>query len=425
MATLPVKPGHWRVDNTSLAVGRCYTEGVCLGAIASNTSSVSGRRLSETPTLQSSDTYGDALCQTGHSGPYCEVCLPNYYKEADQLCYDCDAARGNVNTNIGITVALVVGMLSVILISLCRGRDTAIAEILASDLGDMTEDGIKAKAEEMATGGGVRQMSWQARIGIKLVGARVRLKIFLSLIQVMSAIGTVFEIRFPPVFSNVMKWIGVLQLDVFATLPLDCVTTSSFHVVFLLKTLVPLGIMLILGVLGALLIRGGDKETKKGASRIVLGNILLNLLFFILFLIYPSVSKSAFSAFQCKDVGDGTHYLRADLSIDCASPSHIYMMVYAGIMLAIYPFGVPLIYAYLLFFQHGKQLFRLRTIEILAVKLAEGGEANDGYDRLAGKASIHHREDAQPLIDKLEAEKQALRNNLPGYIQTLSGSGAS
>ena len=55
-------------------------------------------------------------------------------------------------------------------------------------------------------------LSRQARIGIKLVGARVRLKIFMSLIQVMSSLGTVFEIGFPPIFAGVMKWIGVLQV---------------------------------------------------------------------------------------------------------------------------------------------------------------------------------------------------------------------
>ena len=421
VATLPVKPSYWRPSNTSLAVGPCYTEGVCMGATPATNSSSSRRHLAEALTLQSSDTYGDGLCRAGHSGPFCEVCLPNYYKQADKLCYDCDSAEGNVGANIAVSVTLVVGVLAIVLIFLCRGRKTAVAELLA---GDVTEEGLESKVTEINKGRGQKK-SRQAALALKFIGARTRLKIFMSLLQVMSSLGTVFEIAFPPVFSGVMKWIGVLQLDIFTALPLNCVITNgSFHTTLLLQTLVPLGIMLLLGSLGALLLRAGDNKTQKGASRAVLGNILLNFVFFILFFIYPSVSKAIFSTFQCKDIGDGTRYLRADLSINCASPAHVSMMAYAGVMLVIYPFGAPLLYAYLLLRQHGKQLFRLRSIEILRIELAKEAIASDDYDRLAGKSSLNHREDVQSRIDALEAEEKVLTDQLPGYIRTLSGSGA-
>lgn len=59
----------------------------------------------------------------------------------------------------------------------------------------------------------------------------------------LSQIGGVFEIPFPPIFAGVLKWVGILQLDVFTAMPIDCMVKSSFHSLLLLRTLIPLGIM--------------------------------------------------------------------------------------------------------------------------------------------------------------------------------------
>ena len=59
IATLPLKPHFWRVSNTSLAVGRCYTEGVCAGATPGGAANrtAAGRRLQTTaPALHSRRT---------------------------------------------------------------------------------------------------------------------------------------------------------------------------------------------------------------------------------------------------------------------------------------------------------------------------------------------------------------------------------
>ena len=53
-----------------------------------------------------------------------------------------------------------------------------------------------------------------------------------------------------------------------------------------------------------------------------------------------------------KDIADGTRFLRSDLSINCASPAHVGMTAYAVVMLFVYPFGAPALYAYLLFGRH-------------------------------------------------------------------------
>ena len=323
-------------------------------------------------------------------------------------------------------------MLVVIIVVLCRGRKGAIAELMA---GDTSEAGINEKITEMTaqagSKGGSPKPAASALIASHVVGMRVRLKIFMSLIQVMTALGSVFEIAFPPIFSGCMKWIGALQLDIFTALPLDCFMTSSFHSTLLMSTLIPLGVMLFLGLIGGALMYKADLKTSKGAYRFWLGNVLINLVFIILFFLYPSTSKKLFATFQCKDIGDGTLWLRSDLSIDCASPEHVGMTVYAVVMLFVYPFGAPALYAYLLFGRHGKELRRLQAIEIQHATLKEEAAANDEYarwDKASGKTNEPNPAKAtavEPQLEALEAETKLLKERLPGYIQTLSGSGYS
>ena len=66
-----------------------------------------------------------------------------------------------------------------------------------------------------------------------------------------------------------------------------------------------------------------------------------NLAFAILFITYPSCSKTVFSYFRCESWDgageDGRSYLRVDRSLDCESPEYITLLPYAYVMLALYP----------------------------------------------------------------------------------------
>ena len=73
------------------------------------------------------------------------------------------------------------------------------------------------------------------------------------------------------------------------------------------------------------------------------------VLLLVTFLIYSSVSSTVFQTFACETLDDGAEYLRADYSIQCTDARHKAFVVYAGIMIFVYPVGVPLLYATLLF----------------------------------------------------------------------------
>ena len=93
-------------------------------------------------------------------------------------------------------------------------------------------------------------------------------------------------------------------------------------------------------------------------------------LFLILFLIYPSTSAAIFATFQCEQLDDGSSWLRADLSIDCNSPTHNWYVWYASCMVLVYPVGTPLLY-YVILRCHKKAVDRLRVNQALRVQLLD------------------------------------------------------
>ena len=91
----------------------------------------------------------------------------------------------------------------------------------------------------------------------------------------------------------------------------------------------------------------------------------------MVFLLFPSTSAAIFATFQCEELDNPKHsrYLRIDLSVDCDSDVHRAMVVYAALMVFVYPLGVPAMYAYILFYRFGNQLELLRRIELQRVAL--------------------------------------------------------
>ena len=85
---LPVLPDFWRSGVTSSEMRMCFTKDACLG----------GTNMSE-------------LCRNGHSGPFCDVCLPGYHKGSMGLCIVCSGAWGpTLGVLVGGIVVLILGI---------------------------------------------------------------------------------------------------------------------------------------------------------------------------------------------------------------------------------------------------------------------------------------------------------------------------
>jgi len=224
----------------------------------------------------------------------------------------------------------------------------------------------------------------------------------------------------------------------------------------LVRTILPLGAMALLNISAFFL---GLGKPDNMSFRAWLADKFSTAAFLIMFVIYPSTSKIILSTFQCVPIyeEDRMHrYLRTDYSIECNDasvgyndPVFTFMTFYAAAMMLVIPLGVPLYYAYLLYFKYGETLARMRAIELLSSRLAAEKDALKAYtlhtqenNRQLMKCSsscgaavtTSSTEDAiSALIEETEArileivaglgkyeeEMNEVREKLPGTVQKL------
>jgi hypothetical protein len=182
-----------------------------------------------------------------------------------------------------------------------------------------------------------------------------------------------------------------------------------------MHTLVPLCVILLLVVAAICHWRRAKRLNSKGESKQAaeaqwLGNLLMYLVFFILFLIYPGVATRIFRTFQCKELDDGSQVLMADFAIDCSSDAHRAMMGYAVLMLFVYPLGAPTLYAYLLFVRCGVQLDQIKSMHMRMPTLKEKDEREACQDEI---------EEKKAKIEEKKAEIEEKKAELPDYVQKL------
>ena len=327
------------------------------------------------------------------------MCKRWYYKGPGGLCQSCFANNASLGATVAIPIVLVLLVIGIGVSLIYRDRQKMI-QSLGENVGEVVSDTVQNESDS------------------KVAKMMVRVRILLSLIQVLSQIGPVFEIPFPPIYSTLVSWLGVIQLDLFTVMPIACFTPTSFHTTLLMRTLIPLFIMCGLALCARSCLRS-KAVGKKGEIQRWMGNQVLNSAFFILFLIYPSNATKIFATFQCKDLDDGSRVLMADLQIDCKSNEHSLMTAYATVMLFVYPFGAPALYAFLLFGAHRKTLERLKDIESMRIKLAESAAAKDRYVRVTDSSNSEKARVEQQLLD-LENEGNTLNAQLPDFMRKLT-----
>ncbi|CAM9313997.1 unnamed protein product, partial [Laminaria digitata] len=164
-----------------------------------------------------------------------------------------------------------------------------------------------------------------------------KLKILLVVWQIPVGFSSITGVEFPASYSQFLTWINVVNLDIGDLFSASCVLPSlNFYLRLLASTLTPL-------LLAAGLGRAGVIARRDAWSRHVAAGL------FLTFLVFTSVSTVVFKTFPCDDgVVDGESYLRVDYSISCKSNLHMFFLVYAGLMILVYPIGTPVLYAAIL-----------------------------------------------------------------------------
>jgi hypothetical protein len=244
----------------------------------------------------------------------------------------------------------------------------------------------------------------------------------ISLCQVVSQLGVIFNVQYPPFYTSVLAAIENINIPI-DLLPFGCMAPQLNNFLFdlVLKTATPIILVVLLVFLSRAL------RTFSGGSGFggFLADACSDLWFFIIFLVFPSCSNMTFMFFMRETYeGPGEVYvdlMRADRSINREEPLYQTFSAYAVVMLGVYPIGVPLLYA-LMFHRARHQLHEMRRIELtqetdfkLAKLEAEAEATPEKVDEMVRRA-IEAREATMKALENLRGElPTTLRKLTAGY----------
>ena len=179
----------------------------------------------------------------------------------------------------------------------------------------------------------------------------------------------VANVTYPGVYRAFLSGIDAINFDLGFMLSTGCLWSDlDFHDRLLTDTIGPLAILALLGVTYAVALhRNADSGI---IVREKIRNKHLSSMLLLVFLVYSSASSAVFRMFACDSLDDGKTYLRADYRILCADAKHRALQVYAAIMIFVYPVGIPLLYAGLLY-RHRKVLSDAKSSKSIAKPIAD------------------------------------------------------
>ncbi|CAM9570296.1 unnamed protein product, partial [Ectocarpus sp. 6 AP-2014] len=293
---LSIAPRYWRATDTSDNILACYNPDACSGGV----------------------TGSERFCASGYNGSYCAVCETGYSPSLGHTCTRCSSSRRHGM----VATAVIVGLAAVV----------AVATICKFLLSAEVEEGNIGCCRHRV----LRAVPVQA------------LKIIVVVWQILTQFADAANATYPGVYRDVLSAIDVVNFDLGSVLAAGCLWSGiDFHGRLLVSTIGPLVAVGFLAVTYRIAVRriGASSES---ASEIIRHKHLTALLL-LTFLVYSSVSSMVFQTFACETLDDGIEYLRADYRIHCTDDKHRAFEVYAGFMVFVYPVGIPLLYAVLLF----------------------------------------------------------------------------
>ena len=349
---LPLRPGYWRSNELSVVLHSCFPRGACLGT-SSNRSELS-----------------ENICHPGHWGPFCSLCLDDFFKDAGQICRPCTSAAAAILVKVFpllVLLGIICWLIAACILQSCARYHWA----------RIVRGAQRAKVALRRIFG---KISLRA---INLV-ALPKLKVLVSMVQIQMGVGTAFAIKFPDRFAEFLQLFAALNI---VELPIDCLGHLQYRSKLLLFTMMPIAV-----------------ATGSAVAAYALPKyrtVILDLTFLMVFLLYPGVSSVIFSAFACKQFDDGTEWLSVDMSVNCATSHHQTTMGLAFLMILLYPVGVPLLYVYVtrVYIRHLRIVGHLQ--HFLKTEYVSGEKENS--------VSLHSKQDDKAHYYRMQRRHAASR----------------
>ena len=158
---------------------------------------------------------------------------------------------------------------------------------------------------------------------------------------------SVSNVAYQNVYQKFLDSVNLFNFDMSWVVSIGCFFEVDFHDRLLWTTITPVVIMGVLGITYVVAVHSHRKYPQTFFRKIQEKHVSMALL--VTFLVYSSVSSVVFQMFACDKLDTGKSYLRADYTIECDSDKHRALQIYAGLMIMLYPVGIPALYAGLLF----------------------------------------------------------------------------
>lgn len=334
LATLKIEPKFYRTTYESTKLYRCHgDERACPGGPGA----------------------GDDLCADGYGGNLCAVCGSRRYPTTDgDGVLRCDRCRGRGSTALAYAVyalifAAAIGGLLWLMLSE-SGREAWI--LMADTQGGAADDIVGALKETEAADEELETTTLSKRFG-QHIG---KVKAVAAFFQIVAAIPAVYgpELDLPWAYRGLQRVTEVFMLGFLDLVPTRCLTSVSpeaFYVRGLVATtLSPVVVLAILG-LGFRL----DRALKPPVGLDSRKNIYIEAYLLFMHLALPLLAITSVQSLVCDayDRGDGRRdeeTLRVAPAISCESDLwQGFVRPWGIVCTALYPVGVPLVYAILLY----------------------------------------------------------------------------
>jgi len=314
-----------------------------------------------------SSTAESEQCFDGHTGALCGACKDGYdYDFVRNKCSRCATAdkmmlRLSLIMFIGLLVAVLIGVLyyksrhkwqwSAALILF---KDQARAGIsMGTQLHTVNEIESAMASDSMRSADDVEAKKRAQQSQNLRKSLLMKVKIVVAAWQISSSATTVlFQVPFPPLYSKVTQIFGVIGLAMFNVGSMKCLIGWSFFDKLVAVTLAPFGLVVLLAVPYWLY-----ERHKKRKIRDIVSDITYATLLFI-YIILPSISTTVITYFSCIHFDRGNmkdlRVIATDLSVKCTSTRYRRWSFYVAIMIVIWPIGVTLSLALLLWCNRAK-----------------------------------------------------------------------
>ena len=371
LADLPILPGYYRLSSDQIDVRRCPDA-------ATNCPSGQSACGNSTSACRGGRDF-DAICRPGLNGTFCRACATpsSYYVSAKsgrvarcELCED--ALPNGLKSSFGILaiVSGVVVLAGAIYMGFKRGNRR---ERLPKWLHNL----------------------WAAAIYTYRLPDQI--KILIGFFQIASRVENVYEIYLPADVRSLLQHLRISISLGIEGVPLSCVGADGYVnrlafwmwapilLVGFAAVCVSVHVLLTCRLPLTLMVshrpHAAAPSVQNGTSLMLAANASQRRLFLfaermmaiilrIAFLTYPIVTQIAFEAFSCFTFEDGTGFLIADVLIECNTPRHTHAKALASVAILIYPVGLFVLNAVLLYnvraaIRSGKRTRLSRTLFFL------------------------------------------------------------